>query len=76
MAFLRTSRKIVSVCSSTSWPICESVEGIFCGRIPIFKIKDIERNASMKYSTRFTANTRVIRCVVIKDCNTDVFVPH
>ena len=30
----------------------------------------------MKYSARFTANTRVIRYVVIKDRKTDVFVPQ
>ena len=30
----------------------------------------------MKYSARLTADTRVIRCIVIKDRNTDVFVPQ
>ena len=28
----------------------------------------------MKFSARFTANTRVIRCVVFKDRKTDVFI--
>ena len=30
----------------------------------------------MKYSARLTADTRVRRCDVIKDRNTDVFVPQ
>ena len=30
----------------------------------------------MKYSARLTADARVIRCVVIKDRNAQVFVPQ
>ena len=41
-----------------------------------FEIEAIVRNASVKHSVRFTANTRVVGCVVIKDRNVDVFMPQ
>ena len=75
MAFLRTSRKIISVCSSTPSAICESGEGFFLRPNANFYIEDIVRYASLEHSAQLTTNTRVIRCVVIKDLNADVLMP-
>ena len=73
MAFLRKSRKsFFSVQSHLGRFV--NLERKFPVEKDPFSVQGIIRNASMKYSARFTAITRVTRCDVFKDRNADVLI--